>query len=42
MIEMIVGAARELMLGDPRDPARPFGPVIVQEAKARLDQPSQR
>jgi RHH-type proline utilization regulon transcriptional repressor/proline dehydrogenase/delta 1-pyrroline-5-carboxylate dehydrogenase len=38
MIEMIVGAARELKLGDPRDPAAHIGPVIDQEAKARLDQ----
>jgi RHH-type proline utilization regulon transcriptional repressor/proline dehydrogenase/delta 1-pyrroline-5-carboxylate dehydrogenase len=37
MIEMIAGAARELQLGDPRDPATNIGPVIDTEAKARLD-----
>jgi RHH-type proline utilization regulon transcriptional repressor/proline dehydrogenase/delta 1-pyrroline-5-carboxylate dehydrogenase len=37
MIEMIAGAARELKLGDPRDPATHVGPVIDAEAKARLD-----
>jgi RHH-type transcriptional regulator, proline utilization regulon repressor / proline dehydrogenase / delta 1-pyrroline-5-carboxylate dehydrogenase len=37
MIEMIVGAARELSLGDPRDPATHIGPVIDAEAKQRLD-----
>jgi RHH-type transcriptional regulator, proline utilization regulon repressor / proline dehydrogenase / delta 1-pyrroline-5-carboxylate dehydrogenase len=37
MIEMIVGAARELRLGDPRDPATHIGPVIDAEAKGRLD-----
>jgi RHH-type proline utilization regulon transcriptional repressor/proline dehydrogenase/delta 1-pyrroline-5-carboxylate dehydrogenase len=37
MIEMIAGAARELKLGDPRDPASHIGPVIDAEAKARLD-----
>jgi RHH-type proline utilization regulon transcriptional repressor/proline dehydrogenase/delta 1-pyrroline-5-carboxylate dehydrogenase len=37
MIAMIVGAARELALGDPRDPATHVGPVIDAEAKARLD-----
>ena len=34
MIEMIAGAARELKLGDPRDPATHIGPVIDAEAKA--------
>ena len=34
MIEMIAGAARELTLGDPRDPATHVGPVIDAEAKA--------
>ena len=33
MIEMIAGAARELALGDPRDPATHVGPVIDAEAK---------
>jgi RHH-type transcriptional regulator, proline utilization regulon repressor / proline dehydrogenase / delta 1-pyrroline-5-carboxylate dehydrogenase len=37
MIEMIAGAARELRLGDPRDPATHVGPVIDAEAKQRLD-----
>jgi RHH-type proline utilization regulon transcriptional repressor/proline dehydrogenase/delta 1-pyrroline-5-carboxylate dehydrogenase len=37
MIEMIAGAARELRLGDPTDPATHIGPVIDAEAKARLD-----
>jgi RHH-type proline utilization regulon transcriptional repressor/proline dehydrogenase/delta 1-pyrroline-5-carboxylate dehydrogenase len=37
MIEMISGAARELRLGDPRDPATHIGPVIDLKAKQRLD-----
>src|ERR1700716_2714189 len=37
MIEMISGAARELRLGDPRDPATQVGPVIDAEAKQRLE-----
>jgi RHH-type proline utilization regulon transcriptional repressor/proline dehydrogenase/delta 1-pyrroline-5-carboxylate dehydrogenase len=37
MLEMIVGAAAELKLGDPRDPATDVGPVIDAEAKASLD-----
>jgi RHH-type proline utilization regulon transcriptional repressor/proline dehydrogenase/delta 1-pyrroline-5-carboxylate dehydrogenase len=37
MIEMIAGAARELKIGDPRDPATHCGPVIDAEAKQRLD-----
>ena len=37
MIEMIVGAARELKLGDVSDPATHIGPVIDAEAKAKLD-----
>src|SRR6185437_15067246 len=37
MIEIIAGAARELKIGDPRDPATQIGPVIDGEAKARLD-----
>jgi RHH-type transcriptional regulator, proline utilization regulon repressor / proline dehydrogenase / delta 1-pyrroline-5-carboxylate dehydrogenase len=36
-IEMIAGAARELKLGDPSDPATHVGPVIDTEAKQRLD-----
>jgi RHH-type proline utilization regulon transcriptional repressor/proline dehydrogenase/delta 1-pyrroline-5-carboxylate dehydrogenase len=34
---MIVGAARELKLGDPRDVSTHVGPVIDAEAKERLD-----
>jgi RHH-type proline utilization regulon transcriptional repressor/proline dehydrogenase/delta 1-pyrroline-5-carboxylate dehydrogenase len=37
MIEMIAGAARELKLGTPFDPATHIGPVIDADAKARLD-----
>ncbi|HVV41029.1 MAG TPA: bifunctional proline dehydrogenase/L-glutamate gamma-semialdehyde dehydrogenase PutA [Nitrobacter sp.] len=37
MIEMIAGAARELKIGDPTDPATHIGPVIDREAKQRLD-----
>jgi RHH-type proline utilization regulon transcriptional repressor/proline dehydrogenase/delta 1-pyrroline-5-carboxylate dehydrogenase len=37
LIAMIAGAARELALGDPRDPAMHVGPVIDNDAKARLD-----
>ncbi|MGL4727888.1 MAG: L-glutamate gamma-semialdehyde dehydrogenase, partial [Bosea sp. (in: a-proteobacteria)] len=37
VIEMIIGAARELMLGDPRKLAVHIGPVIDVAAKARLD-----
>jgi RHH-type proline utilization regulon transcriptional repressor/proline dehydrogenase/delta 1-pyrroline-5-carboxylate dehydrogenase len=37
MIEMIAGAARELRIGDPSDPATHIGPVIDVEAKQRLD-----
>jgi RHH-type proline utilization regulon transcriptional repressor/proline dehydrogenase/delta 1-pyrroline-5-carboxylate dehydrogenase len=37
MIEMIVGGAKELRLGDPRDASTHIGPVIDAEAKARLD-----
>ncbi len=37
VIEMIVGAARELQVGDPRDPATHVGPVIDAQAKAALD-----
>ena len=37
MIEMIAGAARELALGDPRDPAVHVGPVIDADAKEKLD-----
>ncbi len=37
MIEMIAGAARELAIGDPANPATHIGPVIDAEAKRRLD-----
>jgi RHH-type transcriptional regulator, proline utilization regulon repressor / proline dehydrogenase / delta 1-pyrroline-5-carboxylate dehydrogenase len=37
MLEMIVGAARELKVGDPRDLATDVGPIIDAEAKQRLD-----
>ncbi len=37
MIEMIAGAARQLRIGDPRDPAVHVGPVIDADAKQRLD-----
>jgi len=37
MIEMIAGAARELKLGDPRDPSVQIGPVIDADAKQRLE-----
>jgi len=37
VIEMIAGAAGELGVGDPRDPATHVGPVIDADAKARLD-----
>ncbi|WP_315744193.1 MULTISPECIES: bifunctional proline dehydrogenase/L-glutamate gamma-semialdehyde dehydrogenase PutA [unclassified Bradyrhizobium] len=38
VIEMIIGAARELAIGDPRDVATHIGPVIDAEAKARLEE----
>jgi RHH-type proline utilization regulon transcriptional repressor/proline dehydrogenase/delta 1-pyrroline-5-carboxylate dehydrogenase len=37
VVAMIAGAARELKLGDPRDPATHVGPVIDAEAKDKLD-----
>jgi RHH-type proline utilization regulon transcriptional repressor/proline dehydrogenase/delta 1-pyrroline-5-carboxylate dehydrogenase len=37
IVEMIAGAARQLKLGDPRDPSTHVGPVIDSEAKAKLD-----
>jgi RHH-type proline utilization regulon transcriptional repressor/proline dehydrogenase/delta 1-pyrroline-5-carboxylate dehydrogenase len=36
MLAMIAGAAAELRLGDPRDPATHVGPLIDAEAKARI------
>jgi RHH-type proline utilization regulon transcriptional repressor/proline dehydrogenase/delta 1-pyrroline-5-carboxylate dehydrogenase len=37
MLTMIAGAARELSLGDPCNPATQLGPVIDAESKDRLD-----
>src|SRR5262249_38321951 len=37
IVEMIAGAARQLRLGDPPNPAVHVGPVIDSQAKARLD-----
>ncbi len=37
VIAMLVGAAEELCIGDPRDPATHAGPVIDAEARARLE-----
>jgi RHH-type proline utilization regulon transcriptional repressor/proline dehydrogenase/delta 1-pyrroline-5-carboxylate dehydrogenase len=37
VLEMIEGAARELKLGDPREPSTQVGPVIDADAKARLE-----
>jgi RHH-type proline utilization regulon transcriptional repressor/proline dehydrogenase/delta 1-pyrroline-5-carboxylate dehydrogenase len=37
MVDMIAGAAAELRLGDPADPATDVGPVIDAEAKAMLE-----
>ncbi|HET9175583.1 MAG TPA: bifunctional proline dehydrogenase/L-glutamate gamma-semialdehyde dehydrogenase PutA [Pseudolabrys sp.] len=37
VVEMVAGAARELAVGDPRDPATNIGPVIDREAKEKLD-----
>ena len=37
VLDMVAGAARELKLGDPRDPATHVGPVIDAEAKDKLD-----
>lgn len=36
-LDMIVGAAQELQIGDPRDLATHIGPVIDADAKARID-----
>ncbi|MGA7657916.1 MAG: aldehyde dehydrogenase family protein, partial [Methylocella sp.] len=36
MIAIIAGAARELLVGDPRDPQVHIGPVIDADAQARL------
>ena len=37
MLEMLIGATRELKLGDPREPATHVGPVIDAEARQKLD-----
>lgn len=37
IVAMIEGAARELKLGDPRDPATHVGPVIDADARDRLE-----
>ncbi len=38
LLTMVAGAARELRLGDPRDPATDIGPVIDEEARDRLQE----
>jgi RHH-type proline utilization regulon transcriptional repressor/proline dehydrogenase/delta 1-pyrroline-5-carboxylate dehydrogenase len=38
MIDMLLGAARELVIGDPLDYATDVGPVIDAEAKTALEQ----
>ena len=37
VLDMVEGAARELKLGDPRDPATQVGPVIDAEARDKLE-----
>jgi RHH-type transcriptional regulator, proline utilization regulon repressor / proline dehydrogenase / delta 1-pyrroline-5-carboxylate dehydrogenase len=37
ILAMVEGAARELKVGDPRDPSTHLGPIIDAEAKERLD-----
>jgi RHH-type transcriptional regulator, proline utilization regulon repressor / proline dehydrogenase / delta 1-pyrroline-5-carboxylate dehydrogenase len=37
VLDMLIGAARELTVGDPREPSTHVGPVIDAEAKAKLD-----
>ena len=37
VLDLVTGAARELKIGDPRDPAVQIGPVIDADAKTRLD-----
>ena len=37
MLDMLIGATRELKLGDPRDIATHVGPVIDADAKTRLE-----
>jgi RHH-type proline utilization regulon transcriptional repressor/proline dehydrogenase/delta 1-pyrroline-5-carboxylate dehydrogenase len=38
ILEMIIGAAKELKLGDPRELATHVGPIIDAEAKGKLDE----
>jgi RHH-type proline utilization regulon transcriptional repressor/proline dehydrogenase/delta 1-pyrroline-5-carboxylate dehydrogenase len=38
ILDMLIGAARELKVGDPREPSTHVGPVIDGEAKAKLDE----
>ena len=38
MLDMVIGAARELTVGDPRQIATQVGPVIDAEAKAKLEE----
>jgi len=37
VLDMLIGAARELKVGDPREPSTHVGPVIDNEAKTKLD-----
>ena len=37
VLDMLIGAARELKVGDPREPSTHVGPVIDADAKAKLD-----
>ena len=37
MLDMLIGAARELTVGDPREPATHVGPVIDADAKSKLE-----
>jgi len=37
VLDMVEGAARELRLGDPREPATQIGPVIDREARDKLE-----
>ena len=37
MLDMLIGATRELKVGDPREPATHVGPVIDAEAKDKLE-----
>ncbi len=37
VLDMLIGAARELQVADPREPSTHVGPVIDAEAKAKLD-----